>query len=428
MSQRLSLLAVAAVALAAPSVTAGDVWRVPSQVANIQIAVNVAAPGDVIRVANGTYNQVVVVDGKGVTLVADGIATIATVEVRNVPAGQTFVMDGFLLSLPAVVQGAQTPFLAQDNDGALRIQDCTFQGEDGFAGHLPSTTSAYPGSAGARVETSVDVILDGCRFFGGDGATLYDEDFDWIGTSGGSGLEVLDSQVVVTQSELYGGVGGSQDDTVSYGGGNGGSGVASSGSSFVALMGSTIETGWGGSADCNFFSCGAGGSGGDAVGQGSQGTAWVRGNSYDLGLGGSDGDGLGSGPDGVPVDGGTPLVFPALHQGFDMASPVFEGSATTFEFGEAAPSEPVLLFGSLDPGFLPKAAHHGVFGLGPALLLPGTFVGTIDIGGYLSVPISVPDVPGVGALDLHLQPVYLTLPSGPLLGPSRVLTIIDPAA
>lgn len=421
-------LFVATLAVAAPSARAADVWRVPSQIANIKIAVALAAPGDVIRVANGTYNEIVVVDGKGVTLVADGIATIATVEVRNVPAGDTFVLDGFLLALPAVVQGAQTPFLAQDNAGALRLQDCTFQGEDGYAGHLPSTTSPYPGSTGARIETSADVIVDGCRFFGGDGATLFDEDFDWSGTSGGSALEVHDSSVVVTQCELYGGVGGDQDDTVAYGGGDGGNGVASSGASFVSVMGCLIETGRGGYSECTFFGCGLGGDGGDGVHQSGPGTAWVRGNSYSLGVGGGDGDGLGSGPDGVPVDGGAQVVFPALHQGFDVASPVFEGASTTFEFGEATPGDPVLLFGSLDPGFLPKALHHGVFGLGSTLLLPGTFVGSIDIGGHLSVPLTIPDVPGVGALDLHLQPVFVTVPSGPLLGPSRVLTIIDPAA
>ena len=300
----LRVCAAAAVAGVLAPGAAADVWRVPGQVANIKLAVSAAEPGDVILVAPGDYTEVVILDGKGLTLVAETSASVATLEVRNVPVGQTAVVDGFQFDLPDVFAGPDVPFALVDNAGAVRIQDCTFLGDPGFAG-FAGGQSPYPGTPGATVLRSRDVIFDGCHFEGGSGANLVDGSVQFFGTSGGAGLEVDEASLVVAQSTCRGGSGGDQNVGVSFPGGSGGAGVRAFADTFVFVTASELIGGAGGSARCSGAVCGQGGAGGDGVLLTSGlSEVWVRGNTFDPGAGGQDGDGQGVGLDSEAVRGG----------------------------------------------------------------------------------------------------------------------------
>ncbi len=414
-----------AAALFLPAAFATDVIRVPSDVGNIQAAVDLAQPGDVILAAPFSYLMPIVVDGKGVTLVADGGASLTTLEVRNVPAGQTFVLDGFMLDVPFQVPGAHVPFIAQDNAGALRIQDCIFKGDAGSAGNWPAGVSAYSGTSGVSLNACADVAFHACTMIGGPGADLIDENIDAAPTSGGVAIDAVSSTLIVDDCVLTGGVGGSAYDTVIYSAGWGGDGVAAHGASFVAMSGCTVTGGHGGSGDCTFFACGSGGPGGDAIRfTSSLGVATVRGNDFTSGIGGLGGDGA-KAPDGVLVDSGTSTTFLSRVRRVSLPSPVREGSSALFGLdGESG--DLVQIYASIAPGFTTLAQYEGTFLIGGPLVLSAVTLGVLPGGGLLDVALPVPDLgPGIDAFDVHVQSVFFDAGATPLLGPARVLTLLD---
>lgn len=422
--------ALAGLLLLAPLAQPGDVWKVPSVAPNIRLAVNVAAPGDVILVAPGTYTQVVTVDGKGVSIVADGSATLSTLVVRNVPAGQTFLLDGFTLDLPDLFAGPDIPFHAENNVGALRLQECTFQGDPGIPGNWTAGVSAYGGSAGAIVSNSASVAFHRCTFLGGKGADLNEEDFESHATSGGDGLQVVDSVVVVFDSIVTGGVAGDSLDTVAYNGASGGNGIRASGTSVLHVQGSRLAGGSGGSADCDFWSCGSGGAGGSGIIHvGGATHSFVRHNEYFPGSGGWPGDFQEpKGPDGVDIaaPAGSVTESAVRYRAFAVSTPARENGAASLVF-EGDAGDGVLLFAALNAGLTPLPARAGVFLLGVPLVLPGTYVGTVPGGGELTALVTIPELgPGVEGFALHLQPAFAD-GAGTWLGPVNLLTLLDAA-
>lgn len=410
----------------APAALAADVIRVPQDVGNLQAAVDLAQPGDVILAAPFAYLMPILVEGKGVTLVADGAASLTILEVRNVPTGQTFVLDGFALDVPNHVSGANTPFTAEDNAGALRIQDCTFEGDAGYAGSLPGTVSSYPGSPGAWLRNCGDVAFHGCTARGGTGADLWDEDIEWTATAGGAAIEARDCSVVLDDCTLTGGSGGTQYDTVSSPGGSGGDGIFAPGDSFVAMVGCTVYGGHGGSADCTFFSCGNGGAGGDAIHLlSSSGEATVRAVAFTPGLGGFDGD-FGKASDGELVQSGSATTtFDARARRLSLASPLREGGAATFGL-TGQPGDVALLFASTSTEFVTVASAQGTFLAGAPFAVSSFLLTTLPGSGAADVVTHVPTLaPGTDALVLHVQSVFLDDGALPLIGPSRTLTLLD---
>lgn len=410
---------------------AGTVWKVPSVAPNIQLAVNAAAPGDVILVAPGTYTEVVQVDGKGIAIVADGnpalLASLATLEVRNIPAGQTFVLDGFFLDLPDAFLGPDIPFVAEDNLGALRIQNCTFIGDPGYQGQ--GQLGAWPGTVAAQVWDSASVTFHHCTFEGGDGASLFDEDIDFAATNGGHGLQVISSTVDVFDSFARGGVAGSYYDTVGMTGRSGGSAVQASGTSVVQVHGSTLIGGHGGAADCDFFGCGDGGPGGSGVLLTGTSHGSVRDNIYQPGMGGpAGGFGAQDGSDGKAVFASTPgssqAEFSAEYRAFDVPSPVREGAAAVLTFtGE--PGDAVLLFGALASSHTALPGHGGDFLVGFPLLLTAITLGSIPASGTLQLLVPITDLGvGIDALTLSLQPAFVDV-NGAWLGPVEMPVLVD---
>jgi len=410
---------------------AGTVWTVPGMAPNLQLAVNVASPGDVILVAPGTYTEVVQVDGKGIAIVADGnpalTASLATLEVRNIPAGQTFLLDGFLLDLPDVFLGPDIPFVAEDNLGSLRLQDCTFRGDPGYQGQ--GQLGAWPGTVAAQVRDSASVTFHHCTFEGGDGASLFDEDIDFTATDGGHGLQVISSTVDLHDSFARGGVAGSFYDTVGSTGRSGGSAVHASGTSVVQVHGSTLIGGHGGAADCDFFGCGDGGPGGSGVLLAGTSHGSVRDNTYQPGTGGpAGGFGALDGSDGqavlVSTPGGTLAEFSATYRGFDVPSPVREGAAAVLTFtGE--PGDSLLLFGSLASNHIALPGHQGSFLVGFPLLLSGITLGSIPAAGTMQLLVPITDLgAGIEALPLSLQPAFVDM-NGAWLGPVEMPVLLD---
>lgn len=422
----IALRQLMAAACLAPAALAADVIRVPQDVGNIQVAIDMAQSGDVVLAAPFGYQMPIVVDGKGITLVADGTASLTLLEVRNVPAGETFVLDGFTLSVPTLVKGPDTPFTAVDNAGALRLQDCFFFGDPAHIGNWPANDYGYDGSPGIVLENCDDVSLHDCRVHGGVGADLEEETIHAAPMSGGSAIVATDSRLSIDDGTLTGGFGGSVLDTTSDFGGRGGDGVTAHGTCVVALSGCEVTGGYGGTADCEFFGCGDGGAGGSAIRFTSQTSqAFVRDVAFTPGPGGWNGDFTLKAPDGVLVLNGTTTEFTTRARHLGLASPVREGDVALFEF-EGEHGDFVRLYASLGPAFAPLPNYEGTFLLGGPLVLSSVGLGLIPITGELDVALPVPDLgPGVEAIGIHVQTVFFENGATPLLGPARVLTLVD---
>lgn len=423
----LPVLLAAALAGLVATARAGDVWPVPSLAPNIQIAVNAAAPGDVILVSSGVYNQVVTVDGKGVALVADGAgATLAQLIVRNVPAGETFLLDGFTLDVPDVFAGPDVPLLAEHNPGSLRFQDCTFLGDPGYAGSVPNLVGSYAGTEGATFVDNASVVLHRCTAVGGLGASLFNEDFDANATDGGHGLVCVDSRLTTLDCVLTGAHAGIIDDTVGDPGARGGSGLAASGTSVVQVHGSQLRGGIGGNADCDFFSCGDGGDGGSGLRLSGGAVGVTRDNTYTPGQGGPADPGAQPGDDGQDVlvlSGSSAASYAPAYRSLSAVSPLREGQSSQLTF-EGQPGDAVLLLAALDVGQLSLPARAGELLLGGPLILAGVGLGTVT-GPPLATPVTVPELgPGLEGLLLTVQPAFVD-GAGAWLGPAVSLTLLD---
>ncbi len=127
-----------AAATLAPVARAGGELHVPSQFATIQAAIDAAAPGDVVVVANGVYtgdgNRDLSFGGKAITVRSAGGAERCTIDCGSAPGapyraflfenGETreAVVEGF-----TIINGDTPPGAISDpfNGGGIRILDCS---------------------------------------------------------------------------------------------------------------------------------------------------------------------------------------------------------------------------------------------------------------------------------------------------------------
>lgn len=427
---RTTLSSTALVALLAlgPVASAADVWTVPGDAATVQGAVDLAGPGDVVLVAPGDYPEAVTVVGKGITLVADGAASLLRCYVRDVPAGQVFVLDGFTLDPLAAPGAAITAFAAENDDGPVRVQHCTILGNAGFAG---STATNSPSKQGLRAASVIDAhaAFHHCTIEGGDGADLTDAGAQFFATAGGPGLTMILADVALYDTTVSGGRGGSYLDATTLNAPAGGVGIDVDTSS-VSAHGTTLVGGDGGAGNCVASVCGNGGKGGDGIVQRGSGVASIlRGATFEPGAGGAaGGPGAFAGQPGSDVQmiSGTKTEYVHAYRGFDADSPVREGGPLTLTF-EGQVGDTLLLFAALNGAHLAKPLHEGIFHLGGALLLPGFFVAVMPdgLGGVLPVSLTVPELGGsLQAVDLHLQAVNVA-DGVALLGPPQVVTMLD---
>jgi hypothetical protein len=193
--------------------------------ADIESAVQAAADGDVIVVKPGNYFGFYVQD-KALSIVAELPNTVNVTGASRVvflAAGKTVQVHGLAFR---GIKGAQFPqfagyaFLAIGNAGAVRFQDCSFEG----ASHqtVPCMSFAPGGWDAVIVEQSTSVSFVDSKFRGGFGAGFNITDWCFPATAGdgGVGLRVKQSNVTVFGGEVLGGRGGAGSTS-----GHGGAGI-----------------------------------------------------------------------------------------------------------------------------------------------------------------------------------------------------------
>ena len=192
---------------------------------DIQPAIDAAADGDVILVRGGTYSSPEIT-GKALTLVADGpVTVVGGMRVQHTLVQHDVVLNGIelvgehLATLPAVA--ALTIF---DARGAVRVEDCTFQGADGPVDCDDTPHGDCAGGPAVVVERALDVSFTRCSLTGGEGKEWTQGEAH---NAGGDALVVLGASIAMHDCALQGGDGWTSRHTGLYldEGGNGGDGV-----------------------------------------------------------------------------------------------------------------------------------------------------------------------------------------------------------
>lgn len=430
-------LAVAALLTAAPA----QVLHVPGDWPDVASAVAAAPAGATILVApEAPDGGPILIDGKALSIVADGgQAILQQVAVRNLPAGGTVLLSGLLLgsSLPYPSAGTYAEaFLGLDNEGEIRLEDCTLRAGGGNNGWYGDPSVHPDGFTGAWLRHCASVVLHDCFVSGGPGTDLEDEDYQVFCGNGGDALYVRDSLVAAVGCTLEGGRGGSVTDTVGTPAGDGGSALAVfKGQAYAA--GCTLTGGDGGSADCEmlFMQCGEGGDGGHGLWlQTTAALASIRDNAYDPGAGGGAWFPELYGSPGMPyrLDAGQLTAHPNQMPALALATPVREGQPGSITLDGLWPGTAWYLLVGLAPMHTPVPALQG-----PWLVLPAPG-GIVSLGvqpGWdpLVLPFVVPELgPGLDALAVWIQAAVDAFDPGgvpgPTLGPAAALVLLDAGA
>jgi len=383
----------------------------------VQTAVDAAASGDVILVQPGSYSRVIVAN-KGLSILADGAPVpliVGGVEVRDIPAGEVFVLNGFRVSSKNS-ENFDIAFVAEDCSGELFVENCTFVSPSGLAG---PDTSKVNGRTGARLSNVQSSVWNRCTAIGGSGANAT---FSQVGI-GGSGFSLGSGDHALFDCIAVAGYGGSINDIAPLSGAPGGFGASFS--DFGFFSGCDLTGGNGGLGECGLF-CGEGGDGGDAIAFGSfqtPGEAWTLNNNYVAGLGGSypiSGD---NGEDVNPVGASVHQVLQGSAKHLEI-SPVVRvfGSGQAKVGGDAG--ELAYLFYSFDLAFAPNLGLNAVF-------MPAPSFGFIRLGllpesGEKIVPFTAQPINGLDAVSIYLQALLIDGSGINMSGPSA-LTIVDSA-
>jgi len=269
-------VAFAALALLAGtgSAAAQHLWTVddngPADFATIQGAVDAAADGDVVLVLPGTFAGFQIAS-KGLAILGDSVAppTLSgPVSVMSTSAGQPVVISGFsqLISVPA---GSAAPGITISAcAGAVRIQDCTWRGQNAFS---QATATALRGGSGARIVNSSDVIFVAAVATGGNGGVsqVALTDLSQAPYGGGRALDLSASKLACWGVSATAGLPGTSHTQANVYGEEGGAGALLDGA-FLFASGSQLRGGQGGKHSLSSNQCGV---------------AWGYGNCGDGGAG-----------------------------------------------------------------------------------------------------------------------------------------------
>jgi hypothetical protein len=111
--------------------------------------------------------------------------------------------------------------------------------------------------------------------------------------------------------------------------------------------------------------------------------------------------------------------FGGSPHGFDLTSPIREGQGGVLHL-DGNHTDAALLFASLAPHQLSFTGKQGVL-----MLFPTALIGPIALPGQGDLPFTAPALPAsLEALNVHLQAVYAG-GDGVVIGPGRVLTLLD---
>ena len=370
-------------------------------------AVAAASPGDTILVHEGYGYIGFTVDGMGLNLVAErGVQVVVngTIEVRNLPADQSFLVHG--IEARNQTNGAGLELVSCQ--GPVWVEDGVFSGPE-----LPQFS--YPG---ILIEDCQDVSINRTQVTGSRA----------LNEVGGAGLEAIDSNVYLYDVALQGGHG-----TVSGIGNLDPGPGASLTDGFLYAAAGEIVGGDGFVGATPFGGCVDGGPGATGmVLSGSNPSAHLLDLEPQGGPGGTTIAGCSEGPDGAGTiaPGGSVLEqdFPARFLSVD--GPLREGETITIDV-EGQPGDAVFLFFSLQqgphyvpPGGLPFfPLLGGAFQPDIATSIPA-HLGTVGFDGTLQATFPAGSAMG-DAVTLYSQAVLFG--SDIAFTSAQSLTVLNPA-
>lgn len=212
---------------------------------DIQSAVDAAAEGDVLLVAEGVYPEFEIAS-KSLSIFAMPDADVRVgntpglphqaIVVRNLGPDQRVLLSG----ISAVDWYPLNRCLeVLDNAGYVSFQDCSFLSDT--ASVFLAVCEPFDGAPAAYVRNSDRVAFTDCELRGGIGDWKDTFDGNCAGSTGGAGLYALDAEVALYDCDLTGGEGGG----AKYIGGVGGYALDLNGSE-AFLSGTSLQGGAGG--------------------------------------------------------------------------------------------------------------------------------------------------------------------------------------
>jgi predicted outer membrane repeat protein len=387
---------------------------------SLQAAVDAAADGDTILLADGEYDGAVI-DGKGLALVAapDQVPHLrGTLEILDLPASRTVVLSGLKIT-GLMLQDISGPALVVTNcAGNVRAVACTLTGGPGDE---PSGKGLTFGRGGHAVvlQASTKVSFSRCTIRGGDGGSDPQFCYSCTGGEGGLGVRLSQSTPAFHECTIRGGDGGQNG----IGGGNGGHGLRLLNAWFFAA-GSSFTGGKGGNAWD--FVWAEGGNGGSGLFVDPGATAELLDNTY---AGGAGGVAFvfpqNNGTPGSPKTGGGSFVEHAgTARSLAASRVVVDDLQSVLVNIVGTPGDQVWVRIGTQPAFLPQLSLPGV-----ALVKPGPVtkvpLGVIGVGGNLGAALPTPDLLLEPGRVLYLQAFGRDAFGQPWLAGSEQTLIVD---
>lgn len=406
-SRLLSSFVLAALSIAAKA-QVGAV-HVVSNGMNLQAVVDAAQSGDTLLLQAGVYPGGATLNGKGLTLAADGPGQPLLdggVRVANVAAGQRVVLSGLKVQGEAWTGPNTGRALAVANTaGAVRLDRCIFLGRE--LGH------------GATLQGALDFVATECVLRGGSPATWSSSLYS---LRAGSGLTSSGSVLALYASQLRGASG---LDAVGVSDGQpGGDAALVSGGRFHAAL-SVFRGGHGGVASglCMF-----GGAGGNGLVVQSPLSARAIASTFTKGNGGAGVACLCiscvEGDDGFDLTGPVATLAGPITQ---LELPRVAREATTVNvMVTSAPGAVGFLFASQHAAHTSNAAYNG------PILVKGPYEVRTPLGalasGATTLSLQLPTLPpGVESQTWFVQALVRSPSGGAFAGECRPLVIVDDA-
>jgi hypothetical protein len=392
-----SIVALLAFAPLAAAQSTPSTWVVdddgPADFVHLSKAVQQAADGDVILVRSGGYEGPVRIEGKSLTIQAEGDVTVFTLwpggsplEVRDLQAGQSVQLRGLKAWLLPGDPSYPPAIELEDNAGPVWIEDCELDG------------TLNPEFCGTQVGATrcASVTLARCRLLAPVSSKFFSTGFNpW------RGVEAVDSRLFLYGCDVFGGHGIDSNATtfpVSLPG-TASPAIALYGSTLFA-SGCTLAGGDGGSDVAAL--CAAGGDGApalvlDASASAAGSTAFLLDTTLQGGVGGLGGCGHPDGLDAAPLQvvAGVAAPVPGAAASFYADSPVDAGAGGSVHLS-GQPGDVAFVLVSASPSV--------------AIPVPG-LLGALQVPGAGSIVVAFGALPGSGELDLSVAMPALPAPA-----------------
>ena len=398
----------------------------------IQAAVDAAADGDTLLIADGDY-QGFLLDGKGLTLLAlhDLEAVVqGQVIVQNLPAASAVRFDGLKFQGKAPYYDldwfeSEIGVSLVNNQGAVHFYGCLIAGGgssvDAWIDNSPLDPTWFPsGAHGLNVVDSISVALLDCEVHGGNGAGS-DNDIDGWGGRGGIGIRSLNSVVALYDTLLRGGGGGNAGNV----GGDGGDGCYISG---IGMFASGCSFVGGNGGDPVDFLAPVGGDGGDGLWVSLNSNVRLVDNEYSGGIGGVELFPWGfAGAPGMPKywEGGELTESPGTRRSLRLSNSIVgDGLSFAVQY-EGQPGDIVYISRAARLKFVFSANPIGVRLVPFMRLLP--IGGGVVVGSSGTATLNIPahELPANGLRTQTAQALVRQASGGWAIGGAVLLTVMD---